>query len=123
MNCSFRIVLKTLTGHWLFPMFQKCGFCPEFIVFLKHIVSSDGIMLNLVNIEAICGLARPTSVTKIQSFIRMVRYYTNFVEDSSTIEVSLTLFTWNNIPFFWRSTRGAFRYLGSFLLSLLYCHF
>lgn len=38
--------------------------------------------------------------------------------------MSLTKFTWKDISFCGRrSTRGTFRYLGSFLILLLYCHF
>lgn len=46
---------------------QVLKMCVLFLVrcILEHVVSTDGIRLDSVKIEAICGLTRPTTVTEM----------------------------------------------------------
>ncbi|XP_055822117.1 uncharacterized protein LOC129890627 [Solanum dulcamara] len=64
-------------------------------------VSKNGIMMDLVNIEAIHDCSNPTFVTEIHSFIGLVGYYRHFVEGVSTISMPLTQLNLQDIPFIW----------------------
>ncbi|XP_055824384.1 uncharacterized mitochondrial protein AtMg00860-like [Solanum dulcamara] len=64
-------------------------------------MSKEGIRVDSVKIEVICGRARPISVTKIQSFIGLAGYYRCFIEGFSTIAAQLTHLTCEDVPFVW----------------------
>ncbi|KAH0646331.1 hypothetical protein KY284_034215 [Solanum tuberosum] len=70
-----RVVLQTLRDQRLYAKFSKCQFWLDSVAFLGHVVSKEGIMVDQVKIEAIRDWTRPTSVTEIWSFVRLVRYY------------------------------------------------
>ncbi|XP_055824363.1 uncharacterized protein LOC129892851 [Solanum dulcamara] len=65
----------------------------EVIWILGAVVSKDGIMADPMKIEAIHDRARPTSMTEIHSFARLIGYYKHFVEGFSTIAAPLTRLT------------------------------
>lgn len=60
------------------------------MVFLGHIVSKDGIMVDPQKIEAVQKWHCPTSETEILSFLGIAGYYRRFVEDFSRIAAPLT---------------------------------
>lgn len=70
-----RIVLQPLRDQQLYVMVSKCKFWLESIAFLGLTVSEDYIMVYLVMIEAINDWASTTSITHIQSFVRLEGYY------------------------------------------------
>ncbi|XP_070034678.1 uncharacterized protein [Nicotiana tomentosiformis] len=55
------------------------------VEFLGHVVSSEGIKVDLKKIEAVQSWPRPSLATEIQSFLGLARYYCRFVEDFSSI--------------------------------------
>nr|GFA57491.1 hypothetical protein [Tanacetum cinerariifolium] len=59
-----RTVLQTLRQEKLYAMFSKCEFWLSSVAFLGHIVSVEGIMMDLAKVEAITKWPRPTSVTE-----------------------------------------------------------
>ena len=63
------------------------------MAFLGHVVSKDGIQVDHKKIEAITEWPRPTTVTKIRSFLGLVGYYRRFVKDFSKIVVPLMKLT------------------------------
>jgi len=60
-----RMVLKTLEGHKLYAKLKKCEFWLEKAQFLGHIVTKDGILVNLTKVEAIVNWPRPINVSKV----------------------------------------------------------
>ena len=52
-------------------------------------------------IEAMMNWERPTSVTKIRSFLGLVGYYHRFIKGFSQISLPLTKLTRKNAPFVW----------------------
>ena len=62
------LVLKRLKDKQLYAKFKKCEFWLDKIVFLGHIVSKEGIMVDPVKIEAVLQLLQPKNVTEIRSF-------------------------------------------------------
>ncbi|XP_070018191.1 uncharacterized protein [Nicotiana sylvestris] len=60
-----------------------------------------GIKGDLKKIEAVHSWPRPTSVTKIRSFLRLAGYYRRFVPGFSSIASPLTKLTQKGAPFCW----------------------
>jgi hypothetical protein len=48
-----RIVLQTLRKHKLYAKFDKCDFYQKEIQYLGHVISSEGIVVELKKIKAI----------------------------------------------------------------------
>ena len=64
-------------------------------------MSKDGIQVDPQKIEAVSEWPIPTSVTEIQSFLGLVRYYRRFVQDFSRIAAPMTRLTQKNMKFMW----------------------
>ena len=58
--------------------------------FLGHIVSAEGIRVDLAKNEAVVSWKPPRNVTKVRSFLGLVGYYQRFVKGFSIIASSLT---------------------------------
>jgi hypothetical protein len=70
-----RMVLQTLRDHQLYGKFSKSEFWLESVAFLGHLVSRNGIKVDPQKIEAVKQWLRPTSATKIRSFLGLAGYY------------------------------------------------
>ena len=88
-----RYVLQTLREHQLYAKFSKCEFWLDYVAFLGHVVSKDGIQVDPKKIEAILEWPRPTIATEVRSFLGLASYYMRFVKDFSKIAVPLTRLT------------------------------
>ena len=88
-----RIVLQTLREHELYAKFSKCEFWLQQVVFLGHVVSRDGIMVDPKKVEAVLGWERPKTVTEIRSFLGLAGYYRRFIQDFSCIAAPLNRLT------------------------------
>lgn len=81
----------------MYAKLDKCDFWLKEVTFLGHIVSLKGIFVDLQKVEAILRWERPTTVTKIRSFLELAGYYRRFIEGFSTIATPLTQLTRKNI--------------------------
>ncbi|XP_060182935.1 uncharacterized mitochondrial protein AtMg00860-like [Lycium barbarum] len=77
----------------LYGKFSKREFWPDLISFLGHVVSKEGIIVDLKNIEAARDWSRPTSMTEIRNFMGLVIYYRRFVKGFAFIASYLTRLT------------------------------
>ncbi|GKA63672.1 hypothetical protein Tco_0763278 [Tanacetum coccineum] len=59
------------------------------VAFLGHIVSADGITMDLVKVETITKWPRPTMITKVRSFLGLVGYYRRLVEGFTLLDLPL----------------------------------
>lgn len=76
---------KHLRNYMLYTKFSKYEFWLEFLTFLGHVVSGEGINVDPTKVEVIRGWPRPTSVIEVRTFVRFAGYYRRFVEYFSTI--------------------------------------
>ena len=58
-----KMVLQVLREHKLYAKLSKCIFYQKKIHYLGHIISADGIVVDVENIEAIRGCLEPRNVT------------------------------------------------------------
>jgi hypothetical protein len=56
------------------------------IHYLGHVISSEGIPMDLAKVEAIMEWPTPTNVPEVHNFMGLARYYRWFVEGFSKIE-------------------------------------
>lgn len=70
-----RTVLGTLWEKKLFTKFSKCEFWLDRVAFLGHVITKDGISMDLQKTKAIVEWKKPTSVTEIHSFLGLAGYY------------------------------------------------
>ena len=61
-----RIVLETLRKEQLYAKLSKCEFWFNEVSFLKHIVSKEGIGLDLKKIEVVIEWKPPRNVIEVQ---------------------------------------------------------
>ena len=69
--------------------------------FLGHIVSQEGISVDLAKIDAILQWERPKNVTEICSFLRLAGYFRCFIEGFSRITAPLARLTRKDVKFVW----------------------
>ena len=85
-----RIVLQTLRKYNLYTKFAKCDFNKKEIQYLGHVISSEGIVVDLEKIKAIMEWPMPKDVADIRSFMGITRYYRRFIEGFSKIAYPIT---------------------------------
>ena len=93
--------MQTLQEKQLYVKFSKCEFWLEKVVFLGHVVSSEGIFVDPNKVEAILNWSYPTNVAEIRSFLGLAGYYRRFVEGFSQIATPLTHLTRKGVKFEW----------------------
>ena len=96
-----RKVLTILRAEQLYAMFSKCEFWLYEVAFMGYLVSSKGITVDPVKIEAVMRWPKPTTVTEMRSFLGLVGYYRRFVQDFSKISSALTQLTKKGKTFAW----------------------
>ena len=85
-----RIVMETLREKKLYTKLSKCDFWLKEVSFLGHIVSDEGIRVDLIKIMAVVNWKPPRNVTDVRSFLGLAKYYRRFVKGFSVIASSLT---------------------------------
>ena len=96
-----RLVLQRLREHKLYAKFDKCQFWLDEVAFLGHIVNRDGISIDPEKIRAMLEWPRPTTVTKVRSFLDLAGNYRRFVEGFSRLATPMTRLTQKGVKFEW----------------------
>jgi hypothetical protein len=74
----------------LYAKLSKCEFWLKQVAFLGHIVSKGGISVDPSKIQDVLNWNAPTSVSEIQSFLRLIGYYPRFIEGFLKISKPMT---------------------------------
>lgn len=85
-----RTMLEVLRKKQLYAKLPTCEFWMKEVQFLRHVISTSGISVDLVKVQAVLQRERPKSATEIKSFVGLAGYYRRFIERFSKIVVSLT---------------------------------
>nr|GEX95234.1 putative reverse transcriptase domain-containing protein [Tanacetum cinerariifolium] len=91
-----RFVLELLMKERLFAKFSKFEFWLQEVHFLRHVVNSNGIHMDLVKIEAVENWKAPTTSSEIRSFLGLAGYYRRFIANFSKISKPFTSLTQKN---------------------------
>ena len=84
------MALLTLREHQLYAKLEKCDFWLQEIQFLGHMVSKQGISMDLTKVKAMTKWERAKNVFEVRSFLGLVGYYRRFVENFSRIACPIT---------------------------------
>jgi hypothetical protein len=85
-----RMVLQVLREHKLYAKLSKCIFYQKKIHYLGHIISVEGITMDLEKIKDIRGWPTPINVIEVRSFMGLVGYYQRFMKGFSNIASPIT---------------------------------
>jgi hypothetical protein len=97
---------------------EKCDFYQNQILFLGHMISKEGIQPNPALVEKIKNCLKPTSKTKVRSFLGLASYYRRFIKNFSGIAHPLYNLTKQDEPFSWtEDCENAYEYLKNCLTT------
>jgi len=88
-----RVVLGILKEHKLYGKLSRCEFWLDEVQFLGHVISTQGITVDLAKIETVVKRERPQTITEVRSFLGLEGYYNRFVEGFSKMVSPLTQLT------------------------------
>ena len=74
----------------MYIKYSKCEFLPDKVHFLGHVISPEGIVVDLAKIEAVANWKAYKSTIKVKNFLRLAGCYRRFVERFSKIRTPLT---------------------------------
>ena len=80
---------------------SKCEFWLNEVSFLGHIVSKEGIRVDLKKIEVVVKWKPLRNVTEVRSFLGLTGYYKRFVKGFSMIVAPMTRLLQKNVKFEW----------------------
>ncbi|XP_065866494.1 uncharacterized protein [Euphorbia lathyris] len=96
-----RTVLQILREKQLYAKFSKCEFWLDEIMFLGHVVSAKGILVDPKKVEAVANWKAPSNVHEVHSFLGLAGYYRRFVNGFSLIASPMTQLLRKGVKFKW----------------------
>lgn len=73
----------------MYAKLSKYDFWLREVVFLVHVISSEGIWVDPKTVKAILDWKPPRTVSEIRSFLSLASYYRHFVESFSSVTAPL----------------------------------
>jgi hypothetical protein len=97
-----RLVLEKLREEKLYAKFSECEFWLDKVIFLGHVISKDGIIVDPAKVEAVINWKRPENSTEIRSILGLTGYYHRFIERFSKLTSPLTRLMRKMEPYIWK---------------------
>jgi hypothetical protein len=85
-----RLALQKLWENGLYAKLSKCEFSMKHVAFIGHVLSKGGISVDPSKAQDVLSWNAPTSVSDIQNFIGLARYYWRFIKGFSKIRNPMT---------------------------------
>ncbi|GJP82049.1 hypothetical protein CLOP_g12174, partial [Closterium sp. NIES-67] len=83
-------VFQRLQQHRLITKGSKCEFLKQELEFLGHVISTEGIRIDLKKLRAIQEWKPPTNLQQLQSFLGFVNYVRRFIPNMAGLTGPLT---------------------------------
>jgi hypothetical protein len=83
-------VFQWLRDHQLYAKFSKCKFWLTEVLFLGHVVSSEGISVDLTKVREELDWKPPRIVHQVCSFLSLTGYYRKFILNFCKIAKPIT---------------------------------
>jgi hypothetical protein len=96
-----RVVFNALRDAHLFGNLENCTFCMDRVSFLGYVVTPQGIEVDHAKVEALHDRPILKTLSQVQCFLGLARFYRRFVKDFSTIAAPLNELTKKGVPFSW----------------------
>ena len=113
------MVLQVFIKHQFYANISKCEFYQKKIQYLGHVISKEGIVVDLEKIESIMDYSTPKNVIDVRYFTSLAGYSRRFIEGFSNIAHPITSLQMNNVKFVWFGKRGeSFQTLNKVLTSV-----
>src|SRR6266498_2486780 len=94
-------VLEALRQAGLKLKLEKCEFAKKQLKYLSFIVGEFGIKLNPEKVRVIVDQPAPTNQMQIRSFLGMIGFFRNHIQEFSTIVASMTNLLAKKVPYIW----------------------
>ena len=88
--------LLTVPMEW-----KKCRWGSMRLRFLRYVISSDGIQMDLEKMEAVQKFLRPTIVKQLQCFLGLLTLSLHFIPRLADLSAPLCVLLQNGAPFLW----------------------
>jgi hypothetical protein len=113
-----RIVLQRLREHHLYVKFSKCESWIKEVPFLGHVVSPEGIAVDLSKVKEVLEWKPPMTVFEVRSFLGLVGYYRRFILNFSKIVKPITELLKKGNKYVWsEACDEAFKHLKKLLTT------
>ena len=112
------IVLGILRRHKLSAKLSKCVWEVNSLPFLGHVLSADGIGVDLKKVAAVKEWPAPKNVGELRSFLGLANYFRRFMQGFAKRAAPLTSLLRKEAPYIWSTDcREAFEGLKNDLSS------
>ena len=92
-------MLRLIREHRLYDNLNKCRFFQTEVHYFIHVVSKEGVAVDLEKISAIMELAAPKNVDEVRSFMGLKGYYRRLIRNFSCIAYTITSLQWKGKKF------------------------
>lgn len=97
---------------------RKCNFLKKDILYLGHVITSEGVLPDPEKISALSNWPIPKNLEELIRFIAFANYYRKFIKNFANIAYPLTKLTKKNALFIWdQECQTAFSTLKSIISS------
>ena len=111
-------VLDRIRREGLKLKLKKCEFAQAEVLYLGHVVSSEGVRTDPAKLAAVRNFPTPTDVKGLRSFLGLASYYRRSVPNFAKVAGALHALTKKGVPFVWTGQcRTAFEELKALLMS------
>jgi hypothetical protein len=118
MEEHLQIVLQRLREHQLYAKFSKCECWIKEVPFLGHMVSPEGIAVDLGKVKEVLEWKPPTMVSEVRSFLGLAGYYRRFIPNFSKITKPITKLLKKGNMYLWSEAYDeAFKHLKKLLTT------
>jgi hypothetical protein len=85
-----REVLAVMRANKLYLKRSKCSFGESSVAYLGHVVSGNGVTMDVSKVQAVTEWPRPRSIRALRGFLGLAGYYRRFIKEFGTITAPLT---------------------------------